>query len=96
MLKQLYSVRDNVACYFNNMWVAHNEDHAKRQMADALAQDQNNAMSQHPEDFHLYQMGTYNDNDGTVNTVDCPRRIIVLSDLLKGTQLDQAPSGNPE
>jgi len=96
MLKQMYAIRDNVACFFNNPWMAQNQEHAQRLTADAVNKDPHSAMAEHASDFQLYQMGTYNDGDGSICTENCPRRICVLSDLTKGDtpQHDETVSGD--
>ena len=44
--------------------------------------DANNVLNRHPEDFDLYQLGTYDDSDGSFN-IDKPRQVAIGKDLIR-------------
>lgn len=44
-------------------------------------------MGQHPEDYTLFELGTWNDEDGTFKAVDnvIPRRVVSAVEVQKGS-----------
>jgi len=57
---------------------------AKRDLGNVVNRDSdNNNFHLHPEQFELYQLGTWNDQSGAFNQFERPRQVCVLSDLVK-------------
>lgn len=62
MIFKMYSVRDELRGYHAPI-PFENEELAKRWFDDRMNQD--NIMHDHPEDFNLYYMGTFDNESGT-------------------------------
>lgn len=45
--------------------------------------DPNNQLNKHPEDFDLFQLGVYNDADGSFELLDSPRQVAIGKDLVR-------------
>lgn len=45
--------------------------------------DAENQLHAHPEDFDLYELGTYDDADGKFELLDRPRQVAVGKDLVR-------------
>jgi len=70
----LYSVRDAATETYNNIFVAPTNGAAIRQFGD-LAQDEQTNVSRHPDDFILYRVGSWDDDNGTIE----PEELIKLA-----------------
>ena len=68
MIHQLFSIFDDKAGAFQPPFIHTNEDTAVRAVAASVNERSGDMLSQHPEDFHLYYLGTFNDNEGTYQT----------------------------
>jgi hypothetical protein len=66
MIKQLYTIRDTVADIFNRPFVAHNDADAIR----AFTQSFEKGGQGNKEDYVLYHIGSYNDSNGIIDTVE--------------------------
>lgn len=67
MIKFLYSVYDKATCLYSNPYTALRDAEAVRAFR-ALLDDPQSLHSRYPEDFALYRMGNFDDNDGNINT----------------------------
>lgn len=67
MIKKIYSVYDNVACVFNNPFVAINDADAIR-MFDQAANEQ-----VHGADYELHYLGTMDDVSAEIVSTGCKR-----------------------
>lgn len=74
MLLQVFSVRDSKAEVFNTPWFAKNRGEAER-IFTGLVRKEETMVSQFPEDYDLYHLGTYCDQKGTVESFDTPVHI---------------------
>lgn len=61
----IFSVYDNVAKAFIPPFFLPNEDMAKRAFSDAV-NDEKHQFSQHPEDYSLYAVGSFDDTNGMI------------------------------
>lgn len=82
MILQVFSVLDEKAQAFAVPFVLQTRGLATRSFADA-AVDPNISISRHPSDYVLYQVGTFDDNSGRLESLDVPERICKASDLLE-------------
>lgn len=55
---------------------------AVRQFGDEVANPQS-PLNKHPEDFALYQLGTYNDATGQFENLQQPKQIALADDYVK-------------
>lgn len=67
MLWRIYSVFDNKARAYLQPWITHNSDTAKRIFAES-ATDAQHLFSRHAEDYTLFEIGTFDDNTGAVES----------------------------
>lgn len=89
MIMQVVAVRDRAANLFMRPFVVNHLGQAIRGFADEINRNapDNQTMWQHPDDFDLYHIGTYSDEDGRINPCD-PHMIAT------GKQLAQTRKGN--
>lgn len=59
----VFAVRDSVAGYFNPPFVTRSLGEAERGFTDAV-RDPKHPFNAHPEDYELFQLGTYDDGTG--------------------------------
>lgn len=75
MIRQVYSIRDAKAETFNPPWFAVTHGEAERNF-QRLTKDQSSMVNQFPEDYDLYHLGEYNDQNGQITTFDTPKHVI--------------------
>lgn len=68
MIHQLFSIFDDKAGAFQAPFIHTNEDTAVRALAASINERPGDMLAKNPEDFHLYFLGTFNDNEGTYST----------------------------
>lgn len=56
---------------------------AERVFSD-ICHDKNSGISKHPEDYKLFEMGTYNDEDCSIISLQVPRLLVHGSSLVSG------------
>lgn len=77
----IMAVRDRAADVFAQPMFFNAVGSAVRSFSDAVnGNDQNSAVCQHPEDFDLYQLGVYNDEDGSFEC-HVPKQVAIGKDL---------------
>lgn len=78
------SVRDRAAVSFGRPIFAHATGQAIRSFQDEINRvDADNPMSRHPEDYDLYELGSFDDQTGQFENQG-PRQIAVGKDMVKG------------
>ena len=77
----VFSVYDEKAKIFHQPFYFNQRGEAVRTFQD-LVQDQKSVISKHPEDYKLYQLGTYDDNTGNIVSLPQPEFINHGSDFL--------------
>lgn len=78
------AVRDQKADAFGNPWYAQTVPMALRHFSDAVnTQDDTNQWRKHPDDFALFQLGTYESSTGKFELLDTPSQLCVASEVLK-------------
>lgn len=82
MKMQLVSIRDRAADVFGVPTFVHSLGAAIRSFGDEINKKDGNPLSGHPEDFDLYHVGEYDDNNGLVYSHE-PRQIAVGKDLVR-------------
>lgn len=77
MIVKIVAVRDKKCDCFSRPFVAQTPAAAIRSFSDEVnRQDQNNEYYKHPEDYALYELGEYNDADGSIKPSDIPKLLI--------------------
>lgn len=74
-------VRDRAANVFGQPFCAVSKGGAIRSFSDEINNPQGGMMSKHPEDFDLYDLGTFNDATGLFET-GAPQQLAVGKDLV--------------
>lgn len=71
---KLYSIRDKKLASFNAPFASESEVQATRQFG-VVARDNTTQLSYYPDDFDLYEVGSFDINSGKLETIE-PRFII--------------------
>lgn len=74
MILKIFSIRDAKAEVFNTPFFQKTHGEAERSFR-TLVNDGKSTVNQFPDDFDLYYLGEYDDNLGTVKTLDTPQHI---------------------
>lgn len=83
MIVQVFAVRDQKADAFNQPFCAPSIGIALRSFTDEVnRRERGNVMADHPEDFALYHLGSFNDADAKYKLFDSPAQIVVASDVV--------------
>lgn len=83
MSKQtVFSVLDTAASAFGNPFVVPHVGVAVRAFSDQVNSDSPNDISRHPEDFALYELGTYDTTTGVITSYDIPKLVTQAKSLL--------------
>lgn len=80
MLKAFAVFDSKAASYGNPMFIT-NSGLALRGFSDACA-DPKSAMAQHPEDYSLYEIGSYEPNSGMLKPVDPPVHVASAASVI--------------
>jgi len=75
MILKMYSIRDAKAGIFHKPFYQVTHGEAERSFRTTCSEKQS-MMWQYPEDFDLYYVGEYNDNEGTMKPLDTPQHIL--------------------
>lgn len=87
MVKTIYAVFDSVADTFAPPFTLNNDAEALRGFA-GVAANPDTAVHNHPQDFHLYRLGTYDVRTGVI-TPDTPTRMCSAHEILRPNNPDQ-------
>lgn len=95
MKKFIFAVRDRASLHFMDPFAVTHKGIAERSFADAV-NDPATPMNKHPEDYDLYELGTFDDGTGLYE-VRVPEQISIGKDVYKpariqGVQEDAFPS----
>lgn len=80
MIKHLFAIRDIKLDSYTKLLEFQNEKEAQRALSD-VANDPNNMIGKHPEDFNLYYLGVWNIETGKF-MIEEPRLVVSASDLI--------------
>jgi hypothetical protein len=84
MLHFVVSVKDRAADVFNRPFFVPHRNVAVRDFTDEvnrIAAD--NQLNKHPDDFDLFFLGTFDDNDGTFDCEDQPYVLVRAKDVIQ-------------
>ena len=83
MILHIYALRDIKLANFDRPMFMQTEGQMIRALTDQVNNaDKDNALYMHPEDFELYELGTYDTDSGDFATKK-PRQIAVASNLTR-------------
>lgn len=84
----MYAVYDEKAQAFRSMHFVQSDGVATRNFGDAVCSENPNTayLRQHPSDFSLYCVGSFDDESGLVQAVVPARLIVRASDFLDNTR----------
>ena len=75
MKLKIYSIYDMAARNYNRPFYQHTKGEAVRSFTD-LANDGESMISKHPQDYFLFELGTFEDESGAITTHDAPVKCI--------------------
>lgn len=81
MIVNIYSVKDNQVDSYAAPFTSPTNGSALRAFADHV-NDPGSMANKHPQDFALYHLGTFNDQEGTI-IANMPQRIGTAAEYLK-------------
>jgi hypothetical protein len=77
------SIKDTAAGAFGRPAFVASEGVAIRQFQDEVnRKSDDNQLYNHPDDFHMYYLGMFDDIDGTFKLLDIPKVICRASDVM--------------
>lgn len=77
MIYVIVSVRDSAANAFGRPLFVQSQGVAMRSFADEVNRvDPQNEMNKHPEDFELFELGTFDDRSGGLMFFDKPKSMV--------------------
>ena len=83
MKRIVFSVYDRRAELFMAPFLMVSQGQATRSFGDEVNRaDRENVVHQHPEDFELFEFGTWDDVTGRYELFGAPRRLVLASDLV--------------
>ena len=74
-----YSIHDDKSESYNTPYFAQNDNMAKRSFAD-LVRDPSTTISKNPEDFRLYRVGEFINDDGKLYQEEIPTLVASATD----------------
>lgn len=86
MIMIIVAVRDAKAEAFTRPWYAQKAGSAIRVFSDEVnRKDPDNPMYNHPADYALYEIGSFDDNNGQITPLDVPKLLIQADQVTNGT-----------
>lgn len=82
MIYKIVALRDRAADVFSVPQFVPSIGAAVRSFGDAINSKSEEALCKHPEDFDLFELGSFDDNEGTFN-VHVPRQVAVGKDMVR-------------
>lgn len=80
MLLQAYSIYDSAIAAYKGIYLFQSEMEAKRAAVDLLTQQQSN-INQHPQDYALMRIGTWNDATGEFTSGESIKTLVNFWEL---------------
>lgn len=80
MKLQMYVIFDSKALVYNRPFYLPNDDVALRTAKD-LRQDPNSEAFKNPEDYTLFHIGSYDDENAEITTLPTPQPLIRFNEL---------------
>lgn len=93
MKTKLYCIFDRKTTLYHVPFHAHNTGHAIRIFSD-MASDAQSQVQTWPEDFELYEIGDFNNENGCVTPLTVPHFVINATSVLEGPGKGTEELGN--
>lgn len=81
MTKTIFAVLDAASGAFGNPWVVPHIGVALRAFTDEVNNPDTGDLFRHPQDFALYEIGSYDDISGTITALPIPKLIAQAASL---------------
>lgn len=86
MIYKIVVVMDRTAQVYGIPYFVMNTGSAVRSFGDEVkrkgTEDRPNMLNQHPDDFDLYEIGAYNDEDASISMLERPKQIAMGRDYI--------------
>lgn len=83
MLLSVVVIRDSAADAFMRPFYVVSEGQAIRSFQDEVnRKSDDNIMNSHPEDFELFLLGSFDDNDGSFSLLKSPKSLATAKNLI--------------
>lgn len=82
MVLKMFSIRDRKSDVFNTPFFQPTHGAAERAFK-TLVRDEKSTVSQYPEDFDLYYLGDYDDNQGRCESIEVPQLVMSATAALE-------------
>lgn len=81
MKVQLFAIRDSALNAYMNIWQAPTIGAANRIFNDEV-NNADSAMNKHPDDYELFHLGEFDQDDGTLKTPKLPTSVARAKDVI--------------
>lgn len=81
MIHKMFSIFDAKVKVYNVPFYGRHSGEAIRSVQNLLS-DENTSCAKYPEDFYLYEIGSYDDETGVLTTLDAPMIVTKCIDLM--------------
>lgn len=93
-MMKLFAVRDVKADAFGAVMVISTVGIAIRSFSDACA-DARSEFAKYPEDYMLYEIGTFEPNSGLVTALQMPKLIVTAHAIIEQLRIARSGNGGP-
>lgn len=73
----IFAIKDNKSNTFDQPFLRSTYSEAERNF-EMLAQDEKTMIAHYPQDFSLYELGSYDKTDGSILPLDNPKKVLDL------------------
>lgn len=91
MMYVVCSVKDRVANTFSHPFCSPTEQSAVRAFSDLIADRNSGTPSQHPDDFDLYHIAYWDDQDASYKTLSTPAQLALGREVAERQRSASAP-----
>jgi len=75
MQLKIFTIRDSKGEVYNTPFFQKSHGEAERSFRE-LVNDEKSMVSKYPDDFDLYFVGEYNDQTGTISSLETPQHVV--------------------
>lgn len=85
MILTVLAIKDRAVATFMQPFFSHHIGAAKRTFSDEInRQAPDNPLAKHPEDYDLFELGTFDDQTGRFECLPQPRQVSIGKDEVRG------------
>lgn len=95
MILRMYSVYDIKSKIYHPPQFCHNAGHALRMFQSQFSKS-GSLMNEFPQDFQIFELGAYDDSNGSIEGLQNPTCICTVADLVSKIKEDQNGTNNPD